>query len=129
MNGSILLDTNIIVALFEQEPIVLERLSNAEHVFVPIIALGELHYGALKSARVEPNLSRLDELAEKVPILPCDKNTASYYGRIRNQLHLKGRPIPENDIWIASIGLQHGIPIATRDKHFSEIDGLLLEYW
>jgi len=48
---------------------------------------------------------------------------------VRDRLRLKGRPIPENDIWIAAVALQHGLPLATRDDHFNEVDGLRVENW
>jgi tRNA(fMet)-specific endonuclease VapC len=46
MSGSVLLDTNIVIAIFAEEPPVLERMAAAEEVFVPAVALGELYYGA-----------------------------------------------------------------------------------
>ncbi len=33
--------------------------------------------------------------------------TAKVYGKIKSQLKMKGKPIPENDIWIASLAQQH----------------------
>ncbi|HEY4572503.1 MAG TPA: PIN domain-containing protein [Thermoanaerobaculia bacterium] len=41
----------------------------------------------------------------------------------------KGRPIPENDIWIAASARQHGLTLATRDGHFDDVDGLITETW
>jgi tRNA(fMet)-specific endonuclease VapC len=55
--------------------------------------------------------------------------TAQYYGKIKDGLRLKGRPIPENDIWVAAAAMQYGLPVATRDAHFNEVDGLLVENW
>jgi tRNA(fMet)-specific endonuclease VapC len=43
--------------------------------------------------------------------------------------HIKGRPIPENDLWIAAIALEHDLIVATRDAHFGEIDNLKVEMW
>ena len=40
MSGRVLLDTNIIIAIFAEEPPVLERMAAAEEVFVPAVALG-----------------------------------------------------------------------------------------
>ena len=50
MNGRVLLDTNINMALWASEVAVTEQLARASEVFVPVIALGELYYGARKSA-------------------------------------------------------------------------------
>jgi tRNA(fMet)-specific endonuclease VapC len=51
MDGKYLLDTNIIIALFEDEPGVLNRLTDAGEVFVSIISIGELCFGAQKSLK------------------------------------------------------------------------------
>ena len=42
MNGRYLLDTNIIIALFDEQASVIASLAQAEETFVPSIALGEL---------------------------------------------------------------------------------------
>jgi tRNA(fMet)-specific endonuclease VapC len=52
-----------------------------------------------------------------------------YYGAIKNHLRAKGRPIPENDIWIATAAKQHQLTLVTRDGHFQAIEGLLVEQW
>lgn len=48
--GSVLLDTNILIALLAGEAAVLEQFNTATAVYIPSIALGELYYGAQKSA-------------------------------------------------------------------------------
>ncbi len=129
MSGRYLLDTNVIIALFADDPGVKERLTGAEETFVPSIAVGELCYGARKSARPVENLARIDEFAASSVVLGCDTETARRYGEAKNALRLKGRPLPENDIWIAAIALQHGLTLATRDAHFAEIEGLKIATW
>ena len=62
-SGRFLLDTNIVIAIFAEEPAVLNRAVAAEEVFVPAVALGELYYGARKSERAEINIARIDEFA------------------------------------------------------------------
>jgi len=57
MNGKLLLDTNIVIAIFAGDIAVKTSLANANEVFVPGIALGGLYYGAHKSSRVEGNSS------------------------------------------------------------------------
>ncbi len=129
MSGRFLVDTNVVIALFAQEPSVLQRLSEADEVFLPAVVLGELHYGAQKSIRVEENLTRIDQLAQEATILACDADTARQYGVIKNALRAKGRPIPENDIWIAAVAMQHALDLVSRDPHFKEIAGLGLTVW
>jgi len=129
MNGRFLLDTNIVIALFAQDTSVQQHIAEAEAVFVASIVLGELYYGARKSARVAANLARIDEFATSSAVLVCDTATAQEYGPIKNILREKGRPIPENDIWIAAIAQQYQLTLVSRDEHFREVDGLLVERW
>ncbi len=124
-----LLDTNIVIALFAQEAAVLQQLSQALEVFVPSIVLGELYYGAEKSANAATNVLRVSELAGRSAVLACDAETAQHYGQIKNRLRAKGKPLPENDIWIAALALQHGLVLVTRDAHFNEIAGLSVVAW
>ena len=36
----------------------------------------------------------------------------------------KSVPIPTNDVWIAALAIQHGVPLYTRAPHFERIEGL-----
>ncbi len=111
MNGKVLLDTNIVIALFSQDHSVHDALSRTVEVFVPSIVLGELYYGAYKSVEVGPNITRIGDFARQNAILSCDGVTAQYCGRVKSFLRLKGRPIPENDIWIAAIAQQYSLTL------------------
>ena len=129
MSGRVLLDTNIVIALFAKEAVVQQRLAATEEVFVSSVVLGELYYGAQKSSRVEANIARVTTFATANAILVCDTVTAQDYGAIKNQLRAKGQPIPENDIWIAATAKQHQLTLVTRDGHFQAIEGLVVEQW
>jgi tRNA(fMet)-specific endonuclease VapC len=129
MNGKFLLDTNIVIALFAQDKPVLEKLNQASEIFIPSIVIGELYFGAQKSARVNENTIRIDEFVIGNTIIPCDASTAKEYGKIKNALKAKGKPIPENDIWIGAIACQHNLILISRDAHLKEIDNLKLEIW
>jgi len=129
MNGRVLLDTNIIIGIFANDLSVINSLAKANEVFVPSIALGELYYGAQKSNHIGKNIDRINEFADSSSVLSCDTETSRQYGKIKNTLRLKGRPIPENDIWIAAIAEQHKLTLISRDEHFKEIDGLLIMRW
>jgi len=129
MNGRYLLDTNIIIALFASEAAVQTNLANVSEVFISSIVVGELCYGARKSARTVENLERIDELVANSVVLGCEIETAHYYGKVKNQLRLKGRPLPENDIWISAIALQHKLLLVTRDAHFQNVEDLQTIEW
>lgn len=127
MSGRLLVDTNIVIALFAGEPTALERMERRPELFLCVPVLGELRYGALASSRVEENLTRLDGFSRRVLLLSCDSGTAVQYSVIRFALRKKGRPIPENDIWIAAVALQHGLTLLSRDSHFQQVEGLEME--
>jgi tRNA(fMet)-specific endonuclease VapC len=129
MNGKVLLDTNIVIALFANEATVKTSLEQAHEVYVPSIVVGELCFGARKSGRIRDNLARIDEFVANNVVLECNTESARRYGEIKNALREKGRPIPENDIWIAAIALQHDLTLATRDMHFNEVEDLRIESW
>ncbi|MFQ5688015.1 MAG: type II toxin-antitoxin system VapC family toxin [Candidatus Scalindua sp.] len=129
MTGRVLLDTNIIIALFANDNSVKKHLAETQEVFIPSVAVGELYYGAEKSKHMEDNIARINNFADSNVILSCDRNTAVQYGKIKNCLRKKGTPIPENDIWIAAIVKQHKLILISRDIHFDEIDGLKMQKW
>lgn len=129
MNGSVLLDTNIVIALLAGEQVVVGRAAQALHVYLSSIVIGELFFGAFRSGRVEANLARLEQFATGRVVLPCDRVTARHYGALKQDLRTQGRPIPENDLWIAAIARQCGLTLVSRDTHFTAIAGLNVEQW
>jgi tRNA(fMet)-specific endonuclease VapC len=129
MSGKYLLDTNIIIDLLANEGKVKNKIVEAEEIFVSSIAIGELFYGAEKSTRAAENVRRIEVFSANITTLCCDTNTARRYGQIKNMLRKKGRPVPENDLWIAAIAGQHNLILVTRDEHFREIEGLTTVCW
>jgi len=129
MSGRYLLDTNIVIALFADELAVKDRLGEAEEVFVSSIVLGELYYGARRSTRVAENTARIDDFAARNVVLGCDTETARRYGEVKERLRQKGRPVPENDVWIAAMALRNDLTLVARDAHFREVEGLRVEAW
>ncbi len=129
MSGRVVLDTNIVIALFAKEATILESLKKTDEVFIPNIVLGELYFGARKSARTDENIARINEFAMQNVVLNCDTETARQYGFVKHQLRTKGKPIPENDIWIAALTMQYQLILITRDNHFQEVEGLNIEFW
>ena len=102
MNGEFLLDTNIVIRLLAHDPAVRRKFDANPNVAVPIVVLGEMFFGALKSQLVEANCQKIDEFIKRVEVVGDRVATAYEFGRIKNELRLKGRMIPENDLWIAT---------------------------
>jgi tRNA(fMet)-specific endonuclease VapC len=125
MSGS-LLDTNAVVALQRKDAELMLLLKPDMEWFIPAAVLGELYYGAFNSDRAADNLQVLAKMEQEISILYVDQTTAKLYGQVRHRLKLKGRPIPDNDIWIAATALQYDLILLTRDAHFNEVEGLKL---
>jgi tRNA(fMet)-specific endonuclease VapC len=64
-----------------------------------------------------------------IVVLPCDEAAAEVYARVKQDLRAKGRPIPDNDLWIAAAAIQHGLVLVNRDAHFAQIEELEQETW
>ncbi len=38
----------------------------------------------------------------------------------------QGTPIPINDVWIAACAMEHGLPVATNDRHFLSVSQIMV---
>jgi tRNA(fMet)-specific endonuclease VapC len=128
-SGRFLLDTNIVIALLQGEGAVLSNLDRAAEVFVSAVVLGELFFGAAKSGRPEENAAKVERFAAGSAVALCDLEVAREYGLIKQRLRERGRPLPENDIWIAATAILHKLVPVTRDRHFEEVEHLLTADW
>lgn len=129
MRGENLLDSNIIIDLFRGDQKTIDWIKGINEVILPVIVIGELYFGAQKSNHTLRRLQEIERLEEIATILDITKSTARIYGEIKDQLRVKGLPIPENDIWIAAIAKEHNLILHTKDKHFENVDGISIEKW
>ena len=129
MNGDRLVDTNIVIALFNEETSVERKFDGARVVSVPSIVLGELYYGAFRSVRVGDNVQRIQDFQRASEVLFTDEQTGIVYGRVKAELRAAGTPLPDNDIWIAALARQHDLTLVTRDAHFDAVNALRTERW
>lgn len=124
--NSLVLDTTVVVAFFRGDASAAQLLANTEFLYLPLIALGELFVGIERAQNRAKGGQQLQQLLTVVAILYPDTETAAIYGRLKASLFSQGRPIPDNDIWIAASALQSGLHLAARDVHFVNIPNLQL---
>lgn len=124
----ILIDTNIYSGAMRGDAEIVEVLRQVELIGVSAISVGELLSGFKSGKRESENRQELGTFLDspRVTLFSVDEYTAGHYCAILDQLRRHGTPIPTNDIWIAAVAFQHGLPLFTRDRHFSKIEGLLL---
>ena len=58
-----------------------------------------------------------------------DRLTARRWAQLKGALATAGTPIPDNDLWIAAVAVQHGLTLVTHDAHFSRVKGLSVQIW
>jgi tRNA(fMet)-specific endonuclease VapC len=130
--GLYLLDTNIVIAALKGHEEVRGRLEVEELSVIRLsaIVLGELEFGAEKSAYGERNRARLSALAGRLELVGVDHVTTRHYGQIRAFLERQGMPIGANDTWIAAQALAIGATLVTDNvREFSRVPGLGVENW
>jgi predicted nucleic acid-binding protein len=120
------LDTNRLSDALAEADDVLDRLETAEAIYVPVIVLGEIRSGFLRGRRRADNETRLSWFLAQdgVSTLAIDAPVSHRYASLHQTLRTAGKPVPTNDLWIASLAVTHGLVLYTRDAHFAQVPGL-----
>lgn len=131
-----LLDTNQCSYLQEGHTAVVRRFQSLPpdaEVVTSVISQAELLAGVYLAPgeRRRGELRRLYEqfLHSIAEILVVDTVVAERFAELKADLWRKGRRLPVNDIWIASVALANNLILVTSDEHFRYIDGLSVEDW
>jgi tRNA(fMet)-specific endonuclease VapC len=127
--GSVLVDTNVVVAFFRGDKVLHPRFAGLTPIYLPWVVLGELHFGAHRAQRRQQQLAYIRDLLKYAVVLFADQDTTEIYGQVKAELAGLGRPIPYNDLWIAAMARQYDLPLATRDGHFAQVPGLKTLAW
>ncbi len=124
-----ILDTNAISAWIGRDASLVEVLENASQLYLPVIVIGEYRLGILNSRKREALELAWRVIRQTTTELPILASTAEIYGQIRLELKNSGRPIPDNDAWIAALAREHQTSILSRDQHFDNISGIKRIEW
>jgi tRNA(fMet)-specific endonuclease VapC len=121
------LDTNRLTDLFQGDTELADRLGECDEVWIPLIVLAEIKAGFHGGSQQHRNEVLLQSFLAKptVGILLPARETAEHYARLLVQLKRAGTPIPDNDLWIAALVLEHDLLLITRDRHFESVPQLL----
>jgi tRNA(fMet)-specific endonuclease VapC len=127
-----MLDTNICIYVMKNYPLGLRDKFNAsaEQLCISSITLGELHYGAEKSARRDHNLTAIEQFVSRLDVLPFAEKAAAHYGQLRAELERAGRPSGPHDMQIGGHARSEGLVIVTNNmREFSRMPGVRAENW
>ena len=119
----VLLDTNRLTDAFRGEAEIVETLERAAEVWIPFVAFAEIKAGFLGGSRPGENEGLLYAFLRLpgVGVLFADSETTDVYARLFVQLRKAGTPIPTNDLWIASLAVQHQLVLLSRDERFHKV--------
>lgn len=123
----VLLDTSVLVHLIRGNPIgrwidssLLEPLS--ETPLISIVTLGETLALARRWAWGPQKLQRFDDLVEKYVVVDIgSEDVLSRYAEVDHVLRSMGRPIQQNDMWIAATAIASEAHLLTADKDFDPL--------
>lgn len=125
-----ILDSDHCIAILRGKLDLRTKTSPDEGLATTTISVGELTHGAHRSQQIAENLARLDVLLAALTVLPFDESAARRFGSIKAGLENTGIPLHDLDLQIASIAIEHKLPLLTHNqKHFSRIENLILKDW
>lgn len=136
----IMLDTNVLSALMQQQPDpqVVAWLDDqpAESIWLNSVTLFEARYGlALLASGQRKNMlqERFEELLQddlQNRVLQFDANAATQAAQLAADRKARGRPVDMRDTFIAGIALARRATLATRNtRHFDDLSVVVVNPW
>lgn len=127
-----MLDTNICIYVMKTYPPAVRETFNAlaAQLCISSITLGELHYGAEKSARRAENLTAIEHFVARLEVLPFASKAAAHYGQVRAELERAGTPCDPHDMQIGAHARSEGLIVVTNNvRAFARMPGVRVENW
>ena len=127
-----MLDTNICIYVMKNYPENLRENFNAlaEQLCISSITLGELHYGAEKSARRALNLMAIEQFVARLEVMAFGNKAAAHYGQVRAELERAGTPCGPHDMQIGAHARSEGLIVVTNNRReFDRMSGIRVENW
>jgi tRNA(fMet)-specific endonuclease VapC len=122
----VLIDSNRFIDFCAGEQEVVDVFEQAALLVVPFVVLAEIRAGAAVMKRGDGQVRVLNELLQQsgVRIAHSSDTTAHHYAALYARLRKAGTPIPTNDLWIASLAIEHSLLLYSRDAHFDLIPSI-----
>jgi tRNA(fMet)-specific endonuclease VapC len=127
-----LLDTDVVSdSIRNPEGRAASRIATVGHsrIGISIIVAAELRFWAVRRGS-ETLSAQLEELLNRIPVLPMEPPADAAYANIRAMLERAGTPIGANDMLIAAHALTLDCILVTgNEREFRRISGLTIENW
>ena len=127
-----MLDTNILIYTVKNRPQQVRQafIRHQGQMCISAVSLGELVFGAERSAHPERSLADIEGLAARLEVAPFDAVAATHFGQLRAELYSLGKPIGPYDMMIAGHARSTGLILVTNnEREFERVPGLRVENW
>lgn len=81
--GSVILDTSVIVDYMRGDQRLVPEFAAAPAMYVPLVVLGELHFGMQRALWRDDALAQVREFLRITTVLLPDEITAEHYGQVK----------------------------------------------
>lgn len=108
-------------------------LSDDVRIVTSVVVEGEILFGisrlphGRKRKRLESALAEV--MKDMDEIVPVTREVAARYAVLKAGMWSHGRPMTENDMWIAATSAAHRFILVTNDAAFFDVPGLKVENW
>jgi tRNA(fMet)-specific endonuclease VapC len=127
-----MLDPNVLSELIRDPRGALPSRVAAEpagSICTSIIVACELRFGAQRKGSAVL-IERVDQLLERIDVLPLDADVDRHYADIRTALERNGTPIGGHDLFIAAHARCMDVTLVTRNlREFARVPGLRVVDW
>jgi tRNA(fMet)-specific endonuclease VapC len=128
-----MLDTNTCIYVLKNRSHRLRhKFKVTRSLCISVITYSELCHGVENSqaALRRQRWAQLHDFTRMLLIEPLGEAVGQHYGRLRALLRRQGRPIGNNDLFIAAHALSLGSVLVTNnEREFSQVPDLTLENW
>ncbi len=129
--ADIVVDTDVASKLIKRhEPEWVRRAQVGNRVWLTFVTVGELSKWAEVRSWGPQLRTRVDGWVLGKAVVPWNDAIAVTWGRLAGRAHLRGRPRPQNDTWVAACCIQLGVGLVTLNRKdfvdFAEHEGLVL---
>jgi predicted nucleic acid-binding protein len=99
--------------------------TSGKSIAITFVTLGELRFWGNKRGWSKKKWEDLASRLRSVVIIPYDDAICSVYAELKAELSKAGKTVADNDLWIASCAVRHGLTLLTHNRaHFANVPRL-----
>ncbi len=124
---SFLVDTSVLIEIENDTESIIWQIEDLveggeAELYISFFAFCEFYAGAMNKSVKNKGLV-LEKLRCYPPLNPTE-STAIIFCHLRQQLKQRGMLVPEFDLFIAALAVEHDLTLLTTDNHFKDIPHL-----